>query len=551
MTDPNPFATWLTSDAFSGIWVPVAQSRSVLIGPPYINGVLAQPGHGEDPSILLSSTESPVHDIGRIYGTPARDDGTLPEFLASEGAHHGAATFWPFACLFELPGGHRYLEPLQQFLTFHAAWPTRTREQSCWYRLHDGKEQPIARWTRDASDRQYSGTLEIYRPALLKYLHHMNLHFAFFFDVRANGDGVPDDWRAQAKDARRSWRAWNTPAAQLLSDHAQAMMLGVEILRCPEDDPEPEDDRQAGSVEFLVAFDPDTGKPVTVSFPGAPNPWTEWPGAGNDNFLTHLYFSTRVLERYHADTRLYTVTNGHVSAWDGWGLQISLTEQGNYHAYLGDVAKLPRYEQEHWAGHAVVGDRIPENRARADFFGQFVDGPSHRTVVDDLRSAHAEVNSATEARFGASLLPLVEPINEPKVRALRVPTNEVTSFQAQLTALSLLLGDSLDSKTLTAAGAPKVENAGTLKRLELMLENLTGRGGGGVRDDIAALIEVQTLRSHIGGVHDTSKAEKTLARYNASDLAWDDWFVDIVERATAALRFIADTIRATSDTDTS
>jgi hypothetical protein len=50
--------------------------------------------------------------------------------------------------------------------------------------------------------------------------------------------------------------------------------------------------------------------------------------------------------------------------------------------------------------------------------------------------------------------------------------------------------------------------------------------------------DIQTLRSNVGDVHDTSGAEKVLARLNPSDLPYDDWFVDIVERMVRALNFI-------------
>lgn len=537
MPDRNPFADWLSSNPFSGSWLTVAQSRAALIGPPFVNACLAQLDERQDAAALLDSTASPVHGLGEMYGEPAQDDGSAPEFVASSRSGSGVR-FWPFARSVERPGGATQLEPFQPLLAHHAAWDDHTRNERRWYRLHEGEPQLIVRWTPDPDDPAYAGTLGIYRPALLKYLHDMNLHLALFFDVRAVGDGVPNDWRGEHRDDRRHWRAWNTSADQLLDAHAQAMMLGVEILVRPEEDPEPGEDRQA-SVEFPIGLDADTGKPVSVSYPGLPNNRTAWPGAGNDNFLTHLFFRAQVLERYHADTTLYTVSPGYVRAWSGWGLQVGLTEQGNLHAYLGDVAKLPRYEQEHWARYAVVDDKIPESRARADFLGEFVDGPTHRTVIDDLRRAHAELNEAFRVLHGPPLLPAVEAINEPKVNGLRVPRNEVTSFQAQLTALSLLIGDSLDSKALTTAGAPKIDGAGTLQRLEVLLEQLTGRGDGGVREDIAALFEVQTLRSRLGGVHDASDAEKTLARYNAGGLPWDDWFTDLVERVTAALQFVA------------
>jgi hypothetical protein len=59
-----------------------------------------------------------------------------------------------------------------------------------------------------------------------------------------------------------------------------------------------------------------------------------------------------------------------------------------------------------------------------------------------------------------------------------------------------------------------------------------------VRDDIAPLLEIQLLRSKVGGVHNASDAQKILARLNPSGLPWNDWFTDIVERAIQVLGFI-------------
>jgi len=540
MTAESPFDTWLTSEPFRDIWVPVAQSRSPLIGPAYINGMLAQ---AADPAELLKSHSAPSSGLGGAYGGPARTMQEPPDFLIGHPSRSGAAIFWPFAHVIEAPGGRREMEPLQQLLAHHAAWPEHVRGQKRWCRLNNGEEQMIVRWSPDPNESDAAGTLEVFRPALLKYLFDMNLHFAFFFDARADGSGFPDDWKGHGDTARRSWRGWNTGADQLLSDRPQAMMLGVEILLRPDQDPEAEADEDG--VEFTVAIDPDTGNPITVSYPGEASESTVWEGVGRDNFLTPLYFKPTVLDRYHADPRLYSVEPGAVRAWAGWMLQVALTEQGNYQAYLGDVASLPRREQEHWVRHPVVGDEIPESRRRTDFYAEFVDGPSHRTVIEDLRDAVGRVNHVASSLCKRDLFPPVEAVNAPKVNGLRVPRNEVSSFQQQLTALSLLLGESLDNKCLTAAGAPKIEGAGTIKRLEALLEQLTGREAGGVREDIGVLFEIQALRSNVGGVHDTSGAENTLGRLNPSNLPWDDWFVDIVERTVKAVNFIEQTLSAT------
>lgn len=537
MAGQTPFDDWLDSEPFRDIWVTVVQSRAPLIGPPYINGMLAQ---AADVSELLRSNEAANHGLGEFYGEPAGTMQEQPDFHVGHRSQSGEAMFWPMGRVIQRPGGEAEVEPLQHFLAHHAAWTEHVRGQKRWYRLHDGEEQMIARWTPDPEDAAYAGTLEIYRPALLKYLFDMKLHFAFFFDVRADGSSFPDDWKDHGRSPRSTWRAWNTSADQLLSDRPQAMMLGVEILLRPEEDPEPPGNEDG--VEYTVAVDPDSGLPITVSFPDAPNEWTVWEGAGNNNFLTPLYFKPSVLDRYHNDPRLYAVKSNYVSAWAGWGLQIALTEQGNYQAYLGDLAKLPRQEQEHWARHTVVGDEIPESRRRADFLAEFVDRPSHRTPIDDLRDAIGRVNRAASERYGRELFPPVESVNEPKVSALRVPRNEISSFQQQLTALSLLLTESLDSKCLNAAEAPKIEKAGTLKRLEGLLQQLTGYDNAHVRAAMAALFEIQLLRSKIGGVHDASDAQEILARLNPSSLPWDDWFIDIVERTVKAVGVIEQAI---------
>jgi len=76
MLDPNPFAGWLSSNPFGGSWVTVAQSRSPLIGPPFVNGCLAQLVNGQDSTPLLDSTESPVHGLGAMYGERSQPDGS-------------------------------------------------------------------------------------------------------------------------------------------------------------------------------------------------------------------------------------------------------------------------------------------------------------------------------------------------------------------------------------------------------------------------------------------------------------------------------------------
>ncbi len=537
----SPFDPWLDSEPFRNVWIPVASSPSSLIGPPYINGMLAQ---ADDPKTLLATTTQPGVGLGVVSGAAAGTIKDPPDFLVGSTHHLAAAdaTFWPFVRVIERPGGEREMEPLQQFLAYHAAWPQHTRNQRHWYRLHEGEEQMIARWSPDPNDLEHAGTLEILRSALLKYLFGMSLHFAVFFDVRADGSGLPDDWTCHGSTERRRWHAWNTSAARLAAARPQAAMHGVEILLCPREDPEPEADRHG--VKFTVILDPDTGKPGQVSFPGEPNEMTVWGGAGRNNFLTPLYFRPAVLARYHADPNLYSVEPEVVRAWAGWRLQLALTKDGNYQAYLGDVAELPRYEQEHWARHTVVGDEIPESRWLADFYAEIVEGPSHRTAIDDLHEAVQRVNQVARDVYGYDLFPPVETVNMPKVKGLRVPGNEVSSFQQQLTALWLLLNDSLDSRCLTAGGIEKIEGAGTLKRLEALLERLSGCEVGGVREAVGVLFEIQTLRSHVGGVHDTSGADKTLTRLNQDDLPWDAWFVDIVERAGTALNFIEKTLSA-------
>src|SRR4051794_39597796 len=110
MAVKTPFDAWLTSEPFRDVWVPVCQSRSPLIGPAWINGMLAQT---DDPAELLKAHESPGHGLGGVYGQPAGDMSDPPEFLVGHPSRGGDAVFWSFARVIERPGGEREIEPLQ------------------------------------------------------------------------------------------------------------------------------------------------------------------------------------------------------------------------------------------------------------------------------------------------------------------------------------------------------------------------------------------------------------------------------------------------------
>src|SRR5207249_4920894 len=227
--------------------------------------------------------------------------------------------------------------------------------------------------------------------------------------------------------------------------------------------------------------DANTGREIRVTHPP-------------HEFLTPVYFREAVLERYYADPSLYEVSDASVRAGRQWSLDITRTGRGTIHAWLGDIATLPRSVQQHWQPYAVVdAGPIPEVRIRRDLLAQFFDAPAEGPVAE-LKQAIHELNQIAEARFGAPVYAKLDAMHAQSIRVLRIPANaSVDAFAQQVRSLAILVVDHLNPDFLKAMQAPSAD--GSLNRLALLIRDLAHIDEVAAKDLIGGLYAVQDRKS--------------------------------------------------------
>jgi hypothetical protein len=85
------------------------------------------------------------------------------------------------------------------------------------------------------------------------------------------------------------------------------------------------------------------------------------------------FFRPDVLTRYKADTEKYKIAHRSITCRGTWHLQsFDINEEGQVHAYICDLARLPYEEQQHWKAYNEPPKASISKRAyAADFKGEF------------------------------------------------------------------------------------------------------------------------------------------------------------------------------------
>jgi len=501
MKPENPFREWLESEPYGGTWVPVSRLGG-WVEPASVPALFSS---GKD-SDILAGADWPFHvtDAGPEVWSYA--DGHTEANLQPH-HHAGQTPLQPLVAYFDPPGRRPWLEPVQSFVLHQQAAPRfQSGGRISWeVRDEDGKPEEIARWLPGEED---VGVLEIRRNALFSFMSDFDFDLAVYFEENKATDEVPDGWRDAGCEARRTWRVWA----------ADTMFEIRAVLRCVTVIPRPpalerKDSEYLGqTLEYPIGTDPATGDPVMAAYPGEPIEQTAWPGAGNDNFLTPVYFKRQVLNAYLDDPRYYNVSNNRVSAGDRWGIPIAVTERGNVQVWLGDLGRISERAQRHWQQYAIPDDdAVPGWRIAQDLGAEFVDPPKDEGI-DRVRAGVAGCNAAAVAYCGKPLFAPVAGLNQQRIETMHAPLNDsLPEFQHQVTSLAILIVDHLNIEFLKAVGAPA--KGSTLSRLALWLASELGLSEAEAKDIIGGLYAVYSVRSEAGGAHRAgSRASEVLAR---------------------------------------
>ncbi len=84
------------------------------------------------------------------------------------------------------------------------------------------------------------------------------------------------------------------------------------------------------------------------------------------------FFRAEVLAKYKQDTEKYEIETRMISCRGGWHLQYDINKEGQVHAYLVDLGRLPHAEQVYWKSfNEKPKSGISERAYTTDFLGEW------------------------------------------------------------------------------------------------------------------------------------------------------------------------------------
>lgn len=316
-------------------------------------------------------------------------------------------------------------------------------------------------------------------------------------------------------------------------DYLLSMMCARSIVR-PRDvstcgiwpyDEESEEDYPEFIVEELpdgsfrrFTCDPDRVGNYFGANPGAPH------------YLTPVYFSPSVLDRYRDDPH-FEVTERRLSCGTQWGVEIDVTVPSRVMLYLGDLGRdLPASERAHFLAHEISpsDQSISATALAQDFFNSF-DAPMGPVAA--FLAARKELDEAWEENLGNRLFRPLHPDEGDMEKLVYIPSgNGRRELDSVILNLTKLCVDYIDESGLERADSP-----GGINRLKATLERE------GVEVSLSPLRDLQSIRSASMAHAKGSKYEKLKGSLLTGDNPAD--IERLVGRLTAMMTELAAALR--------
>lgn len=106
-------------------------------------------------------------------------------------------------------------------------------------------------------------------------------------------------------------------------------------------------------VEFIIGVNQDSGEPIryTCNDDELSNFFGKNPGS--PHFLTPVFFSKDVLDRYTGNPAQYRVEDDNIVYLNIWSLPFTINKDANVSVWLGDLGRIPNKEQKYWSVYNI------------------------------------------------------------------------------------------------------------------------------------------------------------------------------------------------------
>ena len=261
--------------------------------------------------------------------------------------------------------------------------------------------------------------------------------------------------------------------------------------------------------DFTIGLDNDDEQ---VLFTSDPAKLANGFGSNADapNFLTPIFFSRSVLNKYYSEPTKFSVGDGRLSCGDLWSIPIDNNHPDYVIVFLGDLGeKLPFREQTHWKHHNVATKGGLSETSWRRWFQQEGAEPTDNALR--FRYTYMKLAKAWCRKYGWYLFKPVSTSDAHHFSKLRRPlTNEITEFHDIVLSISILLQDRINKKDLVKQipdFEPKNDQNQDKKNIRGLAEYLDVEGFLDSAQCVEYLRMLQMLRSNSGAVHPRNERE--------------------------------------------
>ena len=425
-----------------------------------------------------------------------------------------------------------YVEISQEFILLNNL--RYDRKHRCYFAMHESGEQEEA--VKYIDDR----TIKIKTKFLRKYASAKQLAIVLLYDIRTRYSGKLSDYGLSAFNdvVRQDNLCYTINGGDFhVPDTVFSRILGKKTIV-----PEPVEncgfwpyEKETEYEDFIIGTD-EHGNPISYS--SNPDLLGNYFGANPTApmYLTPVFFSREVLQKYYAKPELYTITDGHLSCQSLWGIEIDNHHKDVVAVYLGDLGRdLPETEQKHWKQYNVLTDTsLSLTTVARDFLCVAADS---NIVEHQFKRDYKNLVKQWENEYG---WPLYKPLSDEDGYVFDQIRRPLGDSQAEFDQLVLLLCklmvDSLNEKELSKS----INEANGVRGIGKLEQWIKNQDVSGYEEHIAFLRNLWELRS-AGSGHAKGKAYKKISdKFGTEEMPLPDVFDKILQYADAFLQFMID-----------
>lgn len=199
--------------------------------------------------------------------------------------------------------------------------------------------------------------------------------------------------------------------------------------------------------EFIISVDETNGNPILNTCDE--NKLSNFFGGniGEPHFLTPVFFSKDVLDRYTNNPEQYSVNDDSIMHLNIWSLPFTVNKNRTISVWLGDLGKIPYKEQVYWS----VFNINPKGQMNEDFIDRQLNCVWNESIRIEKKMFELidKVNKVVEEKYDGLLFNKLNEGDKQLRSAFILPSNNgITQFQNFLMQLNKLTVERINTKLI-------------------------------------------------------------------------------------------------------